>query len=87
MILTYYNDKWQYRLIIKIDVLNYSDLFPIVRLYSFNFFTSVVQYYNKGRYNLVYKKAYLVEIPDVGLYNIIFDNYILEKLKLNFNDL
>ncbi len=87
IVLTYYNDKWRHRLIIRIDILNYSDLFPIIRLYSFSFFTLVVQCYNKGRYNLVYKKVYFIKVLNVGFYNIIFSNYILEKLKSSFNDL
>ncbi len=86
MILIYYNDKWQYCPTTKIDVLNHNDLFPIVRLHNFNFFISVIQCYNKGECNLAYKKVYLVEILDVGFYNIIFGNYILEKSKLNFNN-
>src|SRR6266699_1638043 len=87
MILTYYNDKWRYRPTIRIDVLNYSDPFPITRLYNFNFFTPIVQYYNKSGYNLAYKKVYLVEVPNIGLHNIIFDNYILKKSKSNPNNL
>ncbi len=87
MILICYNNKWQYRLTTKIDTLDYNDLFPIIRLYSFNFPIPVVQRYNKDGYDLAYKKIYLVEIPDVGLYNIIFDNYILEKSKSSPNNL
>ena len=67
--------------------MNYSDPFPIARLYDFNFFILVVRHYNKGGYDLAYEKAYLVEVPDVGLYNIMFGNYILEKLKPSFNNL
>ncbi len=37
MVLTYYNDKWKYRPIIRINILNYNDPFPIIKLYSFNF--------------------------------------------------
>src|SRR6266699_5128857 len=55
MILTYYNDKWRYCPTIKIDVLDYSDPFPIVRLYGFNFPTPIVRRYNKYGYNLAYK--------------------------------
>ena len=87
IILTYYNNKWRHRLIIRIDVLDYNDPFPITRLYNFNFPTLIVRYYNKGGYDLAYEKAYLVEVSDVGLYNIIFGNYILKKSKSNFNDL
>ena len=86
MILTCYNNKWRHCPTIKINVLDYNNLFLIIRLYSFNFFTLVVQYYNKSGRDLVYKKACLVEIPNVGFYNIIFSNYILEKSKLNSND-
>ena len=87
MILAYYNDKWRYRLIIRIDILDYNNLFLIARLYSFSFLTPVVRCYNKSRYDLAYEKACLVEILDVGLYNIIFGNYILKKLKPNPNNL
>ncbi len=87
MVLTYYNNKWKHRPTIRIDILNYSDPFPIARLYSFNFLISIVQYYNKDGYELIYKKACLVEIPNVGLYDIMFDNYILEKSKSSSNDL
>ncbi len=87
MILICYNNKWRYCLTIKIDILDYNDLFPIARLYSFSFFILVVQYYNKGGCNLIYKKAYFVEVPNVGLYNTMFGNHILEKSKLNFNNL
>ncbi len=85
MVLIYYNNKQRYRLTIRIDALDYSDLFLIIRLYSFSFLIPVIRYYNKGRYDLVYKKVYLVEVLDVGFYNIIFDNYILKKPKPNFN--
>ncbi len=85
--LTCYNDKWRYHLIIRIDVLNYSNPFPITRLYSFNFFTPVVRRYNKSGCDLTYEKACLVEVLDVGLYNIIFGDYILEKSKPSFNNL
>ncbi len=87
MILICYNNKWRYCSTIRIDILDYNDLFPITKLYNFNFSTPVVQRYNKDGYDLAYKKVYLVEIPDIGLYNTIFDNHILEKSKLNFNDL
>ncbi len=87
MILTCYNNKWQYRPTIRIDILNYNDLFPITKLYSFNFLMPVVQYYNKNKRDLAYKKAYFVEILDIRFYNIIFNNYILEKSKLNPNNL
>ena len=85
MILTYYNDKWRYYPAARIDILNYSKLFSIVKLYSFSFLTPMVRRYNKSRYNLAYKKAYLVEILNVGLYDTIFGNHILEKKKLNSN--
>ena len=85
MVLTCYNNKWRYRPTTRIDALNHSDPFPIARLYDFNFFTPVVQHHNKSGYNLAYKKAYLVEILDVGFYNIIFNNHILEKPKPNSN--
>ncbi len=87
MILTCYNDKWRHHPTTRIDVLDYSDLFPIARLYGFSFLTPVIQCHNKDGYDLVYKKAYLIEIPDVGFYNIIFSNYILEKSKPSLNDL
>ncbi len=87
MILTYYNNKQRYCSTIRIDILNYNNSFSIARLYSFNFFIPIIQHYNKSGYDLVYKKVYLVEIPDIGLYNIIFDNYILKKSKLNSNNL
>jgi len=87
MVLTYYNNKWRHRLTTRIDALNHNDPFPITRLYSFNFLTPVVQHYNKDGYNLVHKKTYLVEVPDVGLYNIMFDNHILEKSKPSPNNL
>jgi len=87
MVLTYYNNKWRHRLTIRIDVLNHSDLFPIARLYGFNFPILVVQCHNKDGYDLAYEKAYLVEIPDIGLYNTIFSNHILEKSKPNPNNL
>ncbi len=87
MILTYYNDKWRHHPTIRIDVLDYNDPFPIAKLYSFNFPTPVIQHYNKDKRNLAYKKAYLVEVPDIGLYNTIFGNYILKKSKPNFNNL
>src|SRR6266566_1143205 len=87
MILAYYNNKWRYRSIIRIDILDYNDLFSIARLYSFNFPILVVQRYNKGGRNLAYKKVCLVEVLDIGLYDIIFNNHILKKSKLNFNDL
>ncbi len=87
IILAYHNDKQRYRPIIKIDTLDYNDLFPIARLYDFSFFTPVVQRYNKNGYNLIYKKTCLIEVPDIELYNIIFSNYILEKLKSSSNDL
>ena len=87
MILAYYNNKWRYRPTIRIDILDYNNLFPIVKLYDFNFPISIVRYYNKGKYDLAYKKAYFVEVPDVGLYNTMFGNYILEKSKSSLNDL
>ena len=87
MVLAYYNDKWRYRLTIRIDTLDYNDLFPIVKLYNFNFFISVVRCYNKDGCDLAYKKVYLVEVLNVGLYNIIFSDHILEKSKPSFNDL
>ncbi len=87
MILAYYNNKWQYRPTIKIDVLDYNNPFLITKLYSFNFFISVVQHYNKDRYNLTYKKVCLVKILNIGFYNIIFSIYILKKSKSNSNDL
>ena len=87
MILTCDNNKWRYRLIVKINVLNYNNPFLIIKLYNFNFFISVVQRYNKSRYNLVYKKIDLIEVLNVKLYNIIFGNYILEKSKPNLNNL
>src|SRR6266699_815407 len=87
MILTYYNDKWQYHPTIRIDILDYNDPLPIAKLYNFNFPIPVVQYYNKGGYDLAYKKAGLVEVLNIGLYNIIFGNHILEKLKSNLNNL
>ncbi len=85
IVLIYYNDKWRYRPTIRIDALNHSDPFPIAKLYNFNFLTPVVWHYNKDRCNLIYKKAYFIEVLNVRFYNIIFDNYILEKLKPNFN--
>ncbi len=87
MILTYYNDKWRYRLTIKIDTLNYNDPFPIAKLYNFNFPMPVIQCYNKSGCNLAHKKACFIEVSDVGFYNTMFGNYILEKLKPNPNDL
>ena len=87
MVLICYNDKQRHRPTTRIDALDYNDPFPIAKLYSFNFFTPVVRCYNKDRCNLAYKKACLVEILDVGLYNIIFGNYILEKSKSNPNNL
>src|SRR6266699_2890790 len=80
IVLTYYNNKWRHRPTTKIDTLDHNDLFPIARLHNFNFPIPIVQHYNKGRCDLVYKKAYLVEIPDIGFYNTIFNNHILEKL-------
>ncbi len=87
MVLTYYNNKWKYCSTIRINVLNYNDLFSIAKLYSFNFLTPIVQYYNKDRCNLAYKKVCLVEVLNIGLYNIMFSNYILKKSKPNFNNL
>ena len=87
IILACYNDKWRHRPTIRIDTLDHSDLFPIARLYSFNFSTPVVRRYNKDRYNLAYEKACLIEVLNVGFYNIIFDNHILEKSKPNPNNL
>src|SRR6266699_3260583 len=87
MILAYYNDKWRYRPTTRIDTLDYSDLFPIARLYGFSFLTPVVRRYNKGGCDLAYEKACFVEILDVGLYNTMFGNYILEKSKPSPNDL
>ena len=49
------------------------------------FFIPVVRCYNKGGYDLVYKKAGFIEVPNIIFYNIVFDNYILKKSKLNFN--
>ncbi len=68
MILAYYNDKWRYRLIIRIDALDYSDPFPIIKLYGFNFLIPVVQYHNKSGCNLAYKKACFIEVSNVGFY-------------------
>ncbi len=87
IVLIYYNNKWKHCPTIRINVLNYNDPFLIAKLYNFNFLTPVVWYYNKDKYNLAYKKIYLVEIPNVGLYNIIFSNYILKKSKPNLNNL
>ena len=67
--------------------MNYNDPFSIVKLYSFNFLMPIVRYYNKDKYNLAYKKACFVEVLDIGLYNIIFGDYILKKSKSNFNNL
>src|SRR6266566_6616864 len=75
IILIYYNNKWRHRSTIRINILDYNDLFLIIKLHNFNFPISVVQYYNKDRYNLTYKKVYFVEIPNVKLYNTIFDDY------------
>ncbi len=61
--------------------------FSIAKLYNFNFLIPVIQHYNKDRYNLTYKKAYLVEVPNVGFYNIIFSNHILKISKPSPNDL
>ena len=87
MILACHNNKWRYRPTTKIDILDYNDPFPIAKLYGFSFLTSVVRYYNKDGYNLAYKKVYLVEILNIGLYDIIFGNYILKKSKPNPNNL
>ncbi len=87
MILVCYNNKWRYRPIIRIDALDYNNLFSIARLYSFSFFTPVVRHYNKNKCDLAYKKVCFVEIPDVRFYNTIFGNYILEKSKPSSNDL
>ena len=87
MILAYHNNKWRYRSIIRIDILDYNNPFSIVKLYSFNFPTPIIQRYNKSGYDLIYEKVCFVEVLDVGLYDIIFGNYILEKSKLSFNDL
>src|SRR6266566_4781319 len=57
MVLICYNNKWKYCSIIRINVLDYNDLFLIVKLYSFSFFMSVVRRYNKGGYDLVYCKV------------------------------
>jgi len=43
MSLTYCNNKWQYHPTTKIDTLNYNNLFPIIKLYNFNFSTSIVK--------------------------------------------
>jgi len=87
MILTCYNDKWQYYSTVRIDVLDYNNPFSIARLSSFNFPISVVRYYNKNGYNLTYKKTGFVEVPNVRFYNTMFGNYILEKSKPSLNDL
>ncbi len=87
MILAYHNDKWQHRPTTKINTLDYNDPFPIAKLYGFNFPIPVVQHHNKSGYNLAYEKAYLVEVPDIRLYNTIFGNYILKKSKPNLNNL
>src|SRR6266699_7214124 len=87
IVLIYYNDKWRYRPTIRIDALNHSDPFPIAKLYNFSFPTPVVQRYNKGGCDLAYEKACLIEVPDVGLYDTMFGNYILEKSKPSPNDL
>ena len=87
MILACHNDKWRYRPTTRIDILDYSDLFSIVRLYGFNFLTSIVRRYNKGGCNLAYEKVCFVEVLDIGFYDIMFNNYILEKSKPSFNDL
>ena len=87
MVLTYYNNKWKYRPTTRIDTLNHSDPFSITRLYNFNFLILIVRRYNKDGYNLAYKKVCLIEIPNDGFYNIIFNNYILKKSKPNFNNL
>src|SRR6266566_6970604 len=82
IILIYDNDKWQYRLTVKINILDYNDPFSIARLYGFSFPMSIVRYHNKDGYDLAYEKAGFIEIPDIVLYNIIFGNYILEKPQL-----
>jgi len=87
IVLICYNNKWRHRSTIRIDVLDYNNLFSIIKLYIFNLFTPVIQHYNKSGYNLVYKKAYLVKILNIGFYNTILSNYILGKSKPNFNDL
>ncbi len=87
MILAYYNDKWRYYPTVRINILDYSDPFPIVRLYNFSFFIFIVRRYNKSRYDLVYKKACFVEILDVRFYDTMFGDYILEKSKPSFNNL
>jgi len=87
MVLTYYNNKWRYRPTTRIDTLDHSDPFLIARLYGFSFLMPVVRYYNKGGCNLAYEKVYLVEVLNVGLYNIMLGNHILEKSKPNPNDL
>ena len=87
MVLIYYNNKWKHRPTTRINTLDHSNPFPIIKLYSFNFSTPVVRYYNKNRYDLTHKNAYLVEIPNIGFYNTMLGNYILEKSKPNPNDL
>src|SRR6266699_1318949 len=87
IVLTYYNNKWRHCPTIRIYILDHSNLFSIVKLYNFNFLTPVVRRYNKDGYDLAYKKACLVEILNIGLYNIIFNNNILEKSKPSFNNL
>ncbi len=87
IILTYYNNKWRHRPTIRINTLDYNDPFSITRLYSFSFSTPIVRHHNKSGCNLAYKKACLIEIPDIGFHNIILNNYILEKSKSNPNNL
>ncbi len=67
--------------------MDHNDPFSIVKLYSFNFPMPIVQRYNKDGRDLAHKKTYLIEILDIGLYNTIFGNHILEKSKPNPNDL
>ncbi len=87
MILIYDNDKWRYCLTARINVLDYNDPFPIAKLYSFSFLTFIVRCHNKDGCDLTYKKAGLIEVPDIAFYNTVFGNYILEKSKPNLNDL
>ena len=57
------------------------------KVVAISIFEIVLPYYNKNGYYLAHKKTYLIEILDIGLYNIIFGNYILEKSKSNPNNL
>src|SRR5437763_17078753 len=70
--LTSNHNKRRYSLTVRINTLDYYNLFPITRLYHLDLFIAFRTYYNYYGRDLAYYKPSLIKIL-----NIIFINFIL----------